>query len=102
MSSLTPHSPGSTMTEPNATRAFSGRRTPARGPRLPVALLLLVGAALAVAYWLARPQLRFTNGLMAPVRLTMDNDPPRTVAAGTSVRLPAPWRKAVLVSWELV
>ena len=90
------------MTEPNATRAFSGRRTPARGPRLPVALLLLVGAALAVAYWLARPQLRFTNGLMAPVRLTMDNDPPRTVAAGTSVRLPAPWRKAVLVSWELV
>ena len=90
------------MTEPNATRTFSGRRAPARGPLLPLALLLFVGAALAGVYWLVRPQLRFTNGLIAPVRLTMDNDPPRTVAAGTSVRLPAPWRKSVLVSWELM
>ena len=88
------------MTEPNATRAFSGRRAPARGPLLPVALLLLLGAALAVVYWLVRPQLRFTNGLLAPVRLTMDNSPARTIAPGTSVRLPAPWRKSVLVSWE--
>ena len=90
------------MTEPNATRTFSGRRAPARGPLLPVALVLLVGAALAVAYWLARPQLRFTNGLIAPVRVTMDDDPPHTVEPGTSVRLPAPWREAVLVSWELM
>jgi hypothetical protein len=93
---------GSTMTEPNATRGFSGRRAPARGPLLPVALLLFFGAALAVAYWLARPQLRFTNGLIAPVRLTMDTDPPRTIGPGTSVRLAAPWRKSALVSWELV
>ena len=90
------------MTEPNATRTFSGRRAPARGPLLSLALLLLVGAALAGGYWLARPQLRFTNSLIAPVRLTMDNNPPRTIAAGTSVRLPAPWRKSVLVSWELM
>ena len=90
------------MTEPNATRAFSGRRAPARGPLLPVALLLFLGAALAVVYWLARPQLRFTNGLLAPVSLTMDNSSPRTITPGTSVRLPAPWRKSVLVTWELL
>jgi hypothetical protein len=90
------------MTEPNPTRAFSARRTPARGPFLPVVLLLFLAAALGVAYWMARPQLRFTNRLMAPVRLTMDNDPARTIAPGASVRLAAPWRKSVLVSWELV
>jgi hypothetical protein len=39
---------------------------------------------------------------MAPVRLTMDNDPVRTIPPGTSVRLAAPWGKSVLVSWELV
>ena len=90
------------MTQPNGTRTFSGRRTPARGPLLPVALLLLLAGALAFVYWLARPQLRFTNGLMAPVRLTVGNSPSRTVAPGTSARLPAPWRTSVLVSWELV
>ena len=90
------------MTEPNATRVFSGRRAPTGSPFLPVALLLLVGVALAAGYWVARPQLRFTNGLMAPVRLTLGNNPSRTVAAGESVRLAAPWRKAVLVSWEMV
>jgi hypothetical protein len=90
------------MTEPNASRAFSSRRVPAGGPVLPVALLLLLGALLAVVYWLARPQLRFTNRLMAPIRITMDTDPPRTIGPGTSVRLAAPWRKPVLVSWELV
>jgi hypothetical protein len=88
------------MTEPTHTRTFSGRRAPTRGPLLPLALVLLVGAALAVVYWLARPQLLFTNGLIAPVRVTMDNYPPRSVGPGTSVRLAAPWRKAVLVSWE--
>jgi hypothetical protein len=90
------------MTEPNATRAFSARRVPARGPLLPVTLLLLVVAALAVVYWLARPQLRFTNALIGPVHVTMDNDAPRAIDPGTSVRLGAPWRKSVLVSWESV
>jgi hypothetical protein len=90
------------MTEPNASRAFSSRRVPARGPVRPVALLLLLAAVLAVVYWLARPQLRFTNRLMAPVRLTMDTDPPRTIGPGTAVRMAAPWRKSVLVSWELM
>ena len=90
------------MTEPNANRAFSSRRAPARGPVLPVALLLLAAAGLGVGYWVARPQLHLANQLMSPVRLTMDNDPARVVAPGTSVRLAAPWRKAVLVSWELV
>src|SRR5918995_762336 len=90
------------MTEPNATPTFSGRRKPTRGPLLPLALVLLVGVALAIAYWTARPQLRFTNGLIAPVRLTMEHDPPQTVGPGASVRVAAPWRKAVLVSWELI
>jgi hypothetical protein len=67
-----------------------------------VGLLLLLGAALALTFWLARPQLRVTNGLLAPVRLTVDSDPPRTIAPGTAVRVATPWRKAVLVSWELM
>jgi hypothetical protein len=69
---------------------------------LPVALLILLGSALVAAYFMARPQLRFTNGLIAPVRLTMATDPPRTVPPGTSVRVAAPWRKSGLVSWELI
>jgi len=69
---------------------------------MPVALLLLLAAALIAAYLMARPQLRFTNGLLAPIRLTMDTDPPRTIGPGISVRLAAPWRKSVLVSWESV
>jgi hypothetical protein len=69
---------------------------------LPVALLILLGSALVAAYFMARPQLRFTNGLIAPVRLTMATDPPRTVPPGTSVRVAAPWRKSALVSWELI
>jgi hypothetical protein len=90
------------MNEPNTTRTFSGRREPARGPLLPVALLLLVGTVLAAVYWMARPQIRFRNALMAPVHITMDDDPARTVAPGGSVRLAAPWRKSVLLSWEMV
>lgn len=90
------------MTAPNATRTFPGRRAPARGPLLPIALLLFLGAGLAVVYWFTRPQLRFSNGLIAPVRLTLGDSPPQSIAPGTSVRLPTPWRRSVLVSWELV
>jgi hypothetical protein len=93
--------PDADLTPPNSERAtFSARRSSARGPLIPVALLLLLAAALIAAYLMARPQLRFTNGLLAPVRLTMNTDPPRTIAPGTSVRVAAPWRKPVLVSWE--
>ena len=65
-------------------------------------LLILLGSALVAAYFMARPQLRFSHRLMAPIRITMDTDPPRTIGPGTSVRLAAPWRKSALVSWELV
>jgi hypothetical protein len=90
------------VTEPNSARGFSGRRTPPRAPLLAILLLLLLGTALGVGYWLARPQLQFSNGLIAPVRVTLDNRPPLAVAPGTTVRLGAPWRKSVLVTWELV
>jgi hypothetical protein len=95
--------PDEDLTQSKPDRAtFSARRSPARGPLLPVALLILLGSALVAAYFMARPQLRFTNGLIAPVRLTMATDPPRTVPPGTSVRVAAPWRKSALVSWELI
>jgi hypothetical protein len=90
------------MTEPNPTPPFSGRRAPDRGPRRAVALLLLLATVLAIVYWLARPQLRFTNNLIGPVRVTMDTDSSRTIAPGKSVRLAAPWGKSVLVTWELM
>jgi hypothetical protein len=95
--------PDEDLTQSKSDRAtFSARRSPARGPLLPVVFLILLGSALVAAYFMARPQLRFTNALMAPIRITMDTDPPRTIGPGTSVRLAAPWRKSALVSWELV
>jgi hypothetical protein len=75
------------------------RRRPSRGPLL--LLLLLVAAALGGLYLLVRPRLEFTNQLAGPVRLAVDDAPPRMVPPGSSARVSAPWGRTLVVAWEL-
>ena len=90
------------MTQPDTSRStFSSRRHPSRGPVRLVLLLLLLLAAGGGLYMAMRPRLEFTNQLAAPVRLSTDRAP-LTVPPGATVRVPAPWRNTMLVSWDLV
>ncbi len=75
---------------------------PARSsPWLLVVLALLVMAALAAAAIMsARPKFAFTNGLVAPVRLVV-NDAADTVAPGETVATRAS-RDRLVVQWELI
>ncbi|HEY8195719.1 MAG TPA: hypothetical protein VIG04_01975 [Gemmatimonadales bacterium] len=75
------------------------RRPPSRRPLL--LFLLFVAAVLGGLYLLMRPRLEFTNRLAGPVRLAVDNAPPRLVSPGSSVRVSAPWRKTLVAAWEL-
>lgn len=75
------------------------RRQPSRGPLL--LFLALVAAAAAGIYFFVRPNLEFTNQLAAPVRLAVQNAPPRLVPPGSSVRVAAPWRATLVAEWEL-
>jgi len=76
------------------------RRKPSRAPLL--LLLLLVVGGLGGFYILTRPRLTFSNRLAAPVRLSLPDDPARTLAPGESVRVPVPWGRTVVATWELV
>jgi hypothetical protein len=86
------------------TRPGAWRRAPAKSANLLLILLLtlLIVALLAGGYTRVRPQVGFSNGLRAPVRLAAAQDLPRTVAPGESVRVPVPWGKTTLVTWELI
>ena len=93
---------GAQVTQPDTSRStFSSRRHPPRGPVLLLLLLLLLLAVLGGLYMMVRPRLAFTNQLAAPVRLVTDRAP-LTVPPGATVRVPAPWRNTMLVSWDLV
>lgn len=88
-----------TSPKPEAGILQPRRRQPSRRPLL--LFLLVVAAALGGLYLLMRPRLEFTNRLAAPVRLAVDDAPPRLVAPGASVRVAAPWRKRLVAAWEL-
>lgn len=94
------------MTLPNAEPAPAPGPTSTltpRGSRAPWILLLLLLAAGAGAFlWLTRVQLRFTNRLMAPVKLVVGGDQPRVVAPGETVILWPESRGMLLVQWDLV
>lgn len=91
------------MTQPAQERAgFSGRRKPPRGPLVLLTLLVVLAAALGLAYTLARPRLVLTNRLAASVRFTAADAEPAMVGAGQWVQVSAPWGKSMLVSWEMV
>ncbi len=62
--------------------------------------LLLVAALGAAAFFAARPTFSFTNGLVAPVRLVV-NDAAGTVAPGETVKARVS-RDRVVAEWELV
>lgn len=67
-----------------------------------VLVALLVAAAAAGVVLLLRPRLEFTNGLAAPVRLVVGDDAPRTVAAGSRVRVGLARGRTMVAQWELV
>lgn len=72
-----------------------------RPSRLPwLSLLLLLAVAVTGFLLFAQPRLRFTNTLMAPVRLTL-GDKSRTIGPGGTVTLAAPRGRTVVAQWEL-
>ena len=93
------------MTEPEPERGVfpRRRRQPSRRPLLLfLAAVIVVLGTLGTLYALVRPLLVFTNHLAAPVRLTVDDQPPRVVPPAGSIRVAAPWRKTIVATWELV
>jgi hypothetical protein len=70
------------------------------GPAL-VAVLLVVGAALAGWYLLSRRTLVFTNQLAAPIWIAVGQASPVLLPAGATVRLAVPGSGAQVVQWNL-
>jgi hypothetical protein len=67
---------------------------------VPVLLLLGLAAGWYLLVW--QPRLRFSNRLMAPVRLVLGAGPARTVAAGETVTLGVPRGRTLVAEWELI
>lgn len=98
-------SPGSSIAGAQAAPTPVATRSPAAAPRslgplIAVVVLLILAGAGAVAWLLQRPTVVFTNRLVGPVRLTI-NESARTVAPGDTVRAKVP-RDLLTVQWELV
>ena len=91
------------MTQVEPARAgFSPRRQPTRLPARLLLLFMVIAGALAAVYAVGRPRLTLLNRLAAPIRLTAGDAAARTIGPGGSARIPAPWGKSLLLSWELV
>ena len=93
------------MTPPPA--ATSSRPSPfAPSPRRRGCFALVVVLILAfAAIWylvVLQPRVRFTNRLVAPVRLVVGGDQARTVAPGETVTLRAPRGRTLVAEWEMV
>jgi hypothetical protein len=98
----TPFSEPPAVSSPGPSAAVPPRPAATGVPLLPILLvLLLVGAAGAGVMQLLRPHVEVTNGLAAPVRLVVGDDPPRTLAPGAAVRVAVPRGKTVVAQWEL-
>lgn len=74
----------------------------AAGRALWIVLALVLALAAGAAVWLARPRLRFTNRLAAPVRLTVGREEPRTIAPGETLTLPLARGRTLVAEWALV
>ena len=77
---------------------------PAPRSRGCLVLLLVVALALAaVAYFVVlQPRLRFTNRLLAPVRLGVGQGTPRIVAPGAAVTVRVPRGRTLVAEWEMI
>jgi hypothetical protein len=67
-----------------------------------VSVLLLLGLAAGGYLLVLQPKLRFTNRLLAPVRLVVGEGPARTVAAGETVTMRAPRGRTLVAEWEMI
>jgi hypothetical protein len=65
-------------------------------------LLVLLLAGAAWYYLTARPRLRFSNQLLAPVRLTVADGEARTVRAGETIVVRAPGGRTLVAEWEMI
>lgn len=89
-----------TASQPEATVSRRRQRPPRMGPAL-LAVLVVVGAALAGWYFFTRRTLVFTNQLAAPIWIAVGQAPPVTLPAGETVRLAVPGSGAQVVQWNL-
>jgi len=67
-----------------------------------VPILLLLAVAAGWYLLVLQPRLRFTNRLMAPVRLVLGDGPARTVAAGETVTMRVPRGRTLVAEWEVM
>jgi len=67
---------------------------------LPLVLALALGAAWY--FVVLQPRLRFTNRLVAPVRLAVGEAAPRTVAPGAQVTVRVPRGRTLVAEWEMI
>jgi hypothetical protein len=67
-------------------------------------LVVVLTLAFAAIWYLVvlQPRVRFTNRLIAPVRLVVGDDPARTIAAGQTVTVRAPRGRTLVAEWEMV
>jgi hypothetical protein len=67
-------------------------------------LLVVLLLALAAGWYFVvlQPKLRFTNRLIAPVRVVVGGGAARSVAPGETVTLRAPRGRTLLAEWEMV
>jgi hypothetical protein len=72
------------------------------GRRALLLILLLLVLVVAAWYMATIPRLVFTNQLAGAIRIGAEQQPPRMVPPGESVRLTAPRGRAMVASWELV
>ena len=89
-----------TTPEPETPVARARRRPSRTAPLSALALLVVVG--LVAWYVLSRPKLIFTNGLAAPIWLTVGPERPTMVGPGQSQRFGISGRNSLVVQWNLV
>ena len=93
------------MTQPPA--APAGPPPAARpAPWFRGCLLVPLGLAVALAalwyFVVLQPRLRFTNRLVAPVRLAVGEGTSRTVAPGAAVTVRVPRGRTLVAEWEMI
>ncbi len=91
------------MTQPPAVPAGP---PPAARPRfrgcLVLPLVLAVALAAVGSFVVLAPRLRFTNRLIAPVRLAVGEAASRTVAPGAAVTVRVPRGRTLVAEWEMI